>query len=95
MHRLHNRRDLLLFVPPIHLEEAEMDQNFVLHIIVGVQPGLRSFILRWRLFGYLSFCFVCLFYRVARILPMDLCFLWTSEDYCFAMQDSSNSSSRI
>lgn len=57
MHRLHNRRDLLLFVPPIHLEEAEMDQDFVLHIIVGVQPGLRSFILRWRLFGYLPhFC---------------------------------------
>lgn len=41
------------------------------------------------------FIFVCLFYRIARILPMDLCFLWTSEDYCFAMQDSSNSSSRI
>ena len=43
---------------------------------------------------FISF-FVCLFYRIARILPMDLCFLWTSEDYCFAMQDSSNSSSRI
>ena len=60
MHRLHNRRDLFLFVPPIHLEEAEMDQDFVLHLIVGVQPGLRSFILRWRLFGYLFHClFVC------------------------------------
>ena len=26
---------------------------------------------------------------------MDLCFLWTSEDYCFAMQDGANSSSSV
>lgn len=59
MHRILNRCDLLFFVFALHLEEVKMDQDFVLHLIVGLQPGLRSFILRWRLFGY--FRFFCLF----------------------------------
>ena len=50
MYRVLDRRDLLLPVPSFHLEEAEMDQNPVLYLIVGLQSRLRSALLRRRLF---------------------------------------------
>lgn len=46
------------------------------------------FSLAFGLLYYVGDCF-------AHILPMDLCFLWTSEDYCFSMQDATNSAMTI
>ena len=90
MHRSLHRRGLQQVVSQVHVGEAEVEEDHIHDLLVDLRPSLRVALLCEGL-SWLGV--VPCFSRSAQIVPMDLCFTLTSEDYCFLKQDQANTSS--